>query len=331
MMRRPTVEEPIVDRVAEQAIEWIALLRSGEATETERGAFAAWRTANPRHEAACARLERSLGLFDVAAARSRSPAALREALLVLPARRKVLRGALAFAGLGVGTGLFANRVVPLLDVTADLHTATGERRTYTLADGSHVILNARSAADVAFDQRQRLIHLRHGELIATVARDPLRPFLVKTSDGTARALGTRFLVRQSADATRVVVLHSSVAIQNHAGARITVDAGSGTRFDARRVDPATSAPAAEAAWEEGVLEAHDRPLAEVVSALQPYRVGLIRVDPQAAVLRVSGVFPLDDTERALRALEQMLPLRVRRYTPYLVIVEPRSNPARRMH
>ncbi|MNT98684.1 fec operon regulator FecR [compost metagenome] len=53
-------------------------------------------------------------------------------------------------------------------------------------------------------------------------------------------------------------------------------------------------------------------------------MGVIRVDPAVAPLRLSGVFPLDDAERALKALEPALPITVTRHTQYWLQVGPRE-------
>ncbi|MFC3217208.1 hypothetical protein [Comamonas sp. JC664] len=57
----------------------------------------------------------------------------------------MLRGALALGGIGVATALVADRLTPLGQLMADWHTGTGERREFTLADGTTVLLDARSA------------------------------------------------------------------------------------------------------------------------------------------------------------------------------------------
>ena len=49
-----------------------------------------------------------------------------------------------------------------------------------------------------------------------------------------------------------------------------------------------------------------------------------RGDPAVGGLRLSGVFPLDDAERALRALEPALPIVVSRHTQYWLQVGPRA-------
>lgn len=77
-----TAVRRVADPVACQAIEWMVLLRSGDAGAHERSAFEGWRRADPLHEAACQRIERMLGRMDACPAN----AASRKALLA-PAKR----------------------------------------------------------------------------------------------------------------------------------------------------------------------------------------------------------------------------------------------------
>src|SRR5690606_29021742 len=52
-------------------------------------------------------------------------------------------------------------------------TAVGEQRKITLADGSQILLNTHTEIDVVFNESQRLIELRHGEILVTTAKDNL--------------------------------------------------------------------------------------------------------------------------------------------------------------
>lgn len=58
-----------------------------------------------------------------------------------------------------------------------------------------------------------------------------------------------------------------------------------------------------------------------VAELERYRPGLLRCDPAVAGLRVSGVFPLDDTDRILAMLPSVLPVRVRQRSRYWVSIQ----------
>ncbi|CPK22023.1 signal transduction protein [Bordetella pertussis] len=69
---------------------------------------------------------------------------------------------------------------------------------------------------------------------------------------------------------------------------------------------------------------HGWRLDRLAAQLARYRLGVIRVDPAVAGLRLSGVFPLDDAERALAAVRQSLPIEIRRHTAYWLSVTPRA-------
>jgi transmembrane sensor len=49
---------------------------------------------------------------------------------------------------------------------------------------------------------------------------------------------------------------------------------------------------------------------------------VLRIDPQIASLRLSGVFPLADTDRILATLPSVLPVRVQWSTRFWVTVTP---------
>ncbi|MDH8131951.1 iron dicitrate transport regulator FecR, partial [Klebsiella pneumoniae] len=51
-----------------------------------------------------------------------------------------------------------------------------------------------------------------------------------------------------------------------------------------------------AAWSQGILSFSDKPLSEVIATLSRYRNGVLRCDPAVAGLRLSGTFPLKNTD-----------------------------------
>lgn len=309
---------PAVDPIAATAIEWMVRLRSGEVDHAERAEFSRWCDSDRRHAAAVQRLEQALGTFNVLPAGARSKA--RRVLLKAPARRKLLRDALVLAAVGAGSMSVLQRFTPLQTLTADVRTHTGQRRLVQLPDGSELWLNARSAVDVVFKQDGRHLHLREGEIIITVARDTARPFIVHSAQGSVRALGTRFLVRQEADDTLLAVLHSAVRVDTRSGSTAVFNAGESARFTAQGIE-SLQLSGDVAAWTDGFIEVHDRPLRDVIAALRPYRAGVLRCSPAAGALHVTGTFPLDDSERALLALAETLPISLQRRTNYWVSID----------
>ncbi|QEI06618.1 FecR family protein [Pigmentiphaga aceris] len=310
------------DPIAAQAIAWAVHLRSGEATLRDRADFDTWRKADPRHEAAATHMEHALGRIRELPDSSAGRQAMRRSLLPSANRRRGLRNTLSLLLAGGALGLlWAERQRPLSALVADFTTGTGERRVIALPDGSRLWLNARSVVDMDFDGGMRRLHLRSGELIVDVAQDAARAFVVHTAQGRVHALGTRFMVSQHEGSTLVAVLHSSVRIEPLHGAAINIKQGQSARFTAQGATLDAMTPRAASAWTDGFVEVHDRSLEEVVDALRPYRTGLLRVSPQAARLRITGSFPLDDSDRTLAALEQALPITVQRRTDWWVSID----------
>jgi transmembrane sensor len=151
-------------------------------------------------------------------------------------------------------------------------------------------------------------HCAAGELLVDVAKDSARPFVVETEHGRMRALGTKFLVQLSEEATRLVMLHSQVEVVTAGGARQVVEAGESLLFDGAGLLSLERSNGQESAWVQGRLEVRDRPLHEVIDSLRRYRRGILHLSPDVAPLRLSGLYPLDDSDRTLQLLERSLPI-----------------------
>ncbi|MFT3801139.1 MAG: FecR domain-containing protein [Burkholderiaceae bacterium] len=321
--------QAISEAVADQASEWLTVMMSGEVSDEERERWLRWRAAHPDHERAWQHLESVIGKM-----KRMSPRAAYNALSPYaegssgPAgRRKALRALLWAGGILGGSGLLASRSQTWQQMAADFRTGTGERQNLTLADGSAITLDTATAIDVRFDSRQRLVRLVAGEVLivtahAASAAVDSRPFVVETTDGRVRALGTRFTVRRRDDDTRVAVLESAVEITPRSGGRARVlRAGERVSFSREAIGEPEAAGAHEDAWTRGQLLADDMRLRDFVAELGRYRAGIVRCAPEVAELRVSGVFPLQDTDRILASLPRVLPVQVSSRTRYWVTVE----------
>jgi len=231
--------------------------------------------------------------------------------------------------LALGVGGAAAAGLPWRAWTSDFGTVVGERRVATLSDGSVLTLNTDSAADVRFDAAQRLIVLRKGELHIASHGDPVapgRPLAVATPMGRITALGTRYVVRLREREVWVAVTEGAVRIEPVAGgegATRVVEAGAGTHFNEHAVQAARPAPHADD-WVQGALFADAMRLDAFADELSRYRKGRLVCDPSVAGLRISGSFPLGDTDRVLAAVERALPVQARRYTRYWVVLGPRG-------
>ena len=310
-------------RAAREAAHWMMRLQGGELDTAAQQGLARWRAAHPDHETAWQRAEQVCRTFGML------PSPLAMPVLDRPAaaQRRAALKTLAVLIVAGPAGWAMLRVAPWQAWTADLRTATGDIRHLTLPDGSDLSLNTASAADIVFGASLRLVHLHAGEIHVATAPDPRqRPFLVRTSNGSIRAIGTRFTVRQEdrllGARTHVAVSQGAVEVRPADGTPVIVQAGWQARFD----DTAASAPRPlephADAWLKGLLYADDTPLADVLVQLARYRHGLVRCDPAVAHLRVSGVYQLHDTDQPLSLLQASLPIRVRRRSRWWISVEP---------
>ncbi|ALM84341.1 iron dicitrate transport regulator FecR [Bordetella sp. N] len=327
--------QPISDATADAAAEWLTIMMSGETTEAERQRWQQWCAADPEHELAWRHIEtvtqRLSAMQPRAAYQALSPYAARTAAANTAGaagRRKALRVLLWGGAIGT-SALLASRTQTWQQATADYRTRTGEQRAVALSDGTRILLNTDSAIDVKFDAQRRLVRLVAGEVMIITGHelvdgkpDP-RPFIVQTGEGSIRALGTRFMVRQDDGYSAVAVMESAVEItaaEATAQPRI-LRAGERTTFTRRAIDGTLPVADRDLAWTRGQIVAEDLRLTDFLAELGRYRSGFLRCDPAAANLRVSGVFPLENTDRILDMLTKVLPVRVHQRTRYWVTVE----------
>lgn len=316
---------PLPAAVVDAAVEWLVHLWSGEATEASRAQWRRWRAADPLHEQAWRHVETTdarwrTGAPGLSAALAGRPLA--------PQRRRALGGmaALAVAGLAVYAG---REQMATRGWLAEVRTAKGEQRRLQLPDGTQLLLNTATALDIDFSPTLRRLRLHSGELLIATAPDTQvlrRPFVVDTPAGRAQALGTRFTVRHDADgphaqATRVAVFEGAVELRGAASV-LRIGAGQAARLQAGGMAAEALPPPPAPAWADGVLVASDMRLDAFVDELRRYRPGLIQLAPEVAGLRLSGVFPLADTDRILQALVQVLPVQVHVPVRYWVRIGP---------
>ena len=232
-----------------------------------------------------------------------------------------------FTGLGaVLLAALLGAQLPWAYWTADHRTAAGEIRTLTLPDGSRVVLNSGSAIDLDYSDTTRTVELVRGELLATVAKAPDRPFQVITRDLTATALGTQYSVRLEDGFTRVAVQESKVSVTpSNGGDDLALSAGQQADLTRDGVLARNATPSQRPDWADGRLAFSNAPLTDVIERLARHRPGLLTLDDALAnsPRRFTGVLPADDNDAALTLLADTLNLEVRYLTPWYVTVRPR--------
>ena len=314
---------PALTPALEAAIDWLVRLDSGNAQAVDLAQFENWLAASKPNRQAWESLNNALApafapLGNASAAQAASRA-LRASGVSHERRRLLRNGSALLVLLGLSSTLAVQRRMPLQGLLSDAYSGTAERRTLSLPDGSLLTLNARTAVDIHFSASLRSLHLLQGELCVQVAADNRRPLEVLTAQGSVRALGTRFSVRQMAEDSLVGVQQHSVQVTNRSGQQALVSSGQALRFASDRLLLLSGDQSHVDAWMQGRLDVQNESLGAVVDALRPYRQGLLRISRAAAQLRVFGVFSLDDSDRALQSLAQVLPITVNQYGPLTLI------------
>ncbi|MEB0205721.1 FecR domain-containing protein [Pseudomonas sp. CCC3.1] len=307
-------------KTLEAAATWYVQLNDGTVSEARHRAWQAWLQSSPQHAAAWARVEtlqQQWSMMPKQAALSSLGAAKAQ-------RRDVLKILSMLVAVG-GASWLAVEQVPYRAMLAEQRTGRRERRSLRLDDGSQLDMNADTALDIRFDSEQRHIQLYQGEMLVQTAKawDP-RPFVVHTIDGSVRALGTRFSVRQLPEQTRVCVLQAAVEVRplQHVERPVRLEVGQQVTFDRDEVDEIQRLPAGSTAWVQGMLSVDDWRLGDFVEALGRYRPGVLRCDPAVQGLSISGAFRIDDTDTVLQNLSKTLPVKVRYMTRYWASIEP---------
>jgi transmembrane sensor len=302
----------------QQALEWQVVLWSGEVTVEQQQLFEAWISHHPEHQQAWAEVQRmqqklqSVPQQAIGLIRDKQPSS---------ERRRLLR-MLGFAVVTAGTVPVVRQSDTWQALAADYRTHTGQQEKVMLADGSQLIMNAATALDIAYSASERKLILHEGEIHLNSAEHstPNRPLRVQTRHGVATAMGTSFNVRLKPHETRVSVYEGAVQLQSHHGQQsLLVTKGMQAAIQTNALTPVTT-NGNESAWLEGKLVAEQQRLGDFLDELSRYRSGVIRCDHVAANLVVSGVFPLQDTDRVLQSLAEAMPLRIDYFSRYWVTV-----------
>lgn len=315
----------ISPQVARQAVQWWMELHAGQAAAQRQAAWRQWRAASPEHEAAWQRIEAMSGQM------AGIPLPLARAALTAPdaARRRRAMQALVVLVVSGGGAAALLRSQSWQAWTADEVADVGRQRRLGLPDGGSVVLNTGSALNIRYGAGQRALQLVHGEILVQTAADTLqRPFVVQTALGTVRALGTRFTVRLLGDAAEIGVLQGAVELRPAAAPAAAPEAlqrlraGEQGRLTKRQAERSGTLAEGSDAWAEGMLVVSRMRLEDFLAELARYRRGRLGCDRAVAELRVSGAYPLADTDRILAALTSSLPVRIHSFSRYWVMVKP---------
>ncbi|KAF1048781.1 sigma-70 family RNA polymerase sigma factor [Xylophilus sp.] len=234
-------------------------------------------------------------------------------------RRRGLAGALLGIGALAGSGGLAWSWwrLHIAQWQAAVVSAVGRQRMQTLPDGTHLTLDAASAADIAYYAARRHVRLQRGAAFFEVAHDAARPFVVDAGAVRVTVLGTRFSVdlQDAGGAVEVGVESGRVRVEPAADGGswqpLLLAAGDVVRLAPG--EPPRAVPRAAqgvAAWRDGWLGFRDAPLGEVAARLRRYTDTGIAVSDAAARLPVTAEIRSAQAGEWLRRLPAAMPVEV---------------------
>ncbi|WP_079210551.1 FecR family protein [Brucella pituitosa] len=305
------------DPVYRKALEWFVLLQDKTVSADDRHAFSVWIASDPAHRIAYERAQTLWQRFDAV-----KPEYDRFRQSRRPSGRRVGRRGVVLGGLAALVLLPGAYVLSRDGLFATYQTGIGERRSFTLADGSVVELGSYSALSVNFSDKSRNLVLHEGQGFFQVASDHTRPFVVSANDGTITALGTAFDVKLADHAVTVSVVEHAVSVAFGQGDAVRLNEGWQITYGG---DEAASPQHADQqtveAWRNDRVIFEDVPLRRVLNELERYRRGRIFLtDTEIGNIPVTAIFDTRDAESALATIAETLPVRVLNGSGWVTVV-----------
>ena len=312
------------DAIETAAAEWLCERDEGFATGRAQ-AFAAWRAADPRHEAAFAETERAMELL-AEMPEVRAPLEARIAEMAQPLAPVVRWGGFRppvwAAGLAAALVLAAGVwwLAPERSNGPQRYvTAAARQQQIALNDGSVLNLNVSSEVSVRLTPNERRVTLASGEAHFAVAHDTARPFIVTAAGVSVRAVGTAFSVRMGEAGVEVLVTEGKVEVARDAlSAEAAVASPSrlvaGERAVITRAVSVANAPIERVSaevlsvavrWHSQVMTFSDLPLREAVVLFhRRNETQLVLADEKLGSQKIGGTFAADQVEAFVRLLEK---------------------------
>ena len=304
----------ISERTYQQAAVWLVKLGSPALSPEEEADFFRWLEADTVNQLAYIKTEKLWLRGDVLAAPG--PAVRRGRLSFLTSRPLVYGSYLSAACVLLALTLFW--LLPLNSGLQTYETKLGEIQSFSLKDGSKLVLNTDSRVLVDYDRRSRRVTIERGEVYFDVKPQEGKPFDIVVSSGIVRVLGTRFSVKEHADSHLVTVVEGRVALgAQTADSRAFVptavlSANQQLSFaDARQgMEPASVSADEALSWRQNRLIYRDATLTKVVEDINRYYGDkLVLGDPSLHDKKVFAIIRLDNFDAAVSAITASLDLK----------------------
>jgi transmembrane sensor len=305
--------ETVGERIRERAAQWAVARREHETwTESNQAELDSWLAQSPVHMVSYLRIQSAWDRADRLAA-MRTPS---NRTVIDKAKPLILRFSTAVIALAI-VGFVALSTVSPKSGEKAFSTPVGGSAIVALADGSQVELNTNTAIRVSDGAADRMVWLDRGEAYFSVKHDPSRPLIVLVNGHRIVDIGTKFLVREDGTQVRVSLIEGSVNFESaseRSKSTTTLEPGdvvvaTASSFSMTREPVAKLAD--ELGWRTGLVIFKHTTLSEAVVEINRYgRKKVVITDPGVGDLKISGAFPVRDTDLFTRVARIALGVRV---------------------
>ena len=209
------------------------------------------------------------------------------------------------------------------------HTAYGETKTFTLPDGSNVVLNANSNLTLVSDwdeETPREIWLDGVAFFSVVHTANDQIFKVNTKEGVSvEVLGTTFNVYNRTKETKVVLNSGQIRLNlptAQTSERILMKPGEMVEYKEQRYKKKSVNPELYTAWTDNKIILNRTSLSEMVNMLKDnYGLQVKVADARLLKQTVSGSMPLGDPEILLQQMAKAFQLKVEKEGKVIFVKE----------
>ncbi|MFD1217171.1 FecR family protein [Microbulbifer celer] len=314
----------------QEAADWLEEMSCGPLDDAGKQQLQRWLRDNAQGAAI---LERMLSTWEDPAlmqALTDAQRASDTAVTVLPTRRNLTRSVafaaaasllLAVGGVTLHFQSASQQTTSTAEAAAAYQTSATRDRTFNLRDGSSLTLAARSALDVDFRKDSREISLTRGGAYFAVAKDPTRPFTVRTDSTRVTAVGTAFSVDRLRDGLEVRVYEGRVKVSRrdgrppeylNAGEQLRQQDDGRWAIDHFPLDMPSH-------WQSGWMTIDSEPLGYLIDHLSRYSDTPISAHGNLRNQPVAGRFNLRDPEATLALLRELYTLETRKENDRIIL------------
>lgn len=338
------VDFPETDAIEQEAALWLMRLEFGSLSSDEKSDYRAWLGRSPLHRKAMAQVSAVWGAADLLDQYNQiDPIEIEPVSRVRSARGIAVFGAVA-ASLVIALALVFVQLDLLAPATqtASVVTVVGEQKSIDLVDGSALILNTNSVAEVDIGRGARVVQLLRGEAHFDVAEDPDRPFRVYAGEGLVEAVGTAFTVHVREHDVEVIVSEGIVEVFSQTVRRDGSGTPIATEAEFRSLAALTANESAtfneeiehrgkmdtavlerKLMWRDGFLVFSGETLSEVVEEMVRYTDIEIEIgDEDLAMMPIAGSFEAGNVQGMFEALEKVFGIKPEKESETLVRLVP---------